>query len=123
MPSLGLFALLLYVSFHVVDKALDILFGLFGPVVTDLWRSLVFCVRKLDHPAAGKPIRFVCRSRDAELASEVYIAGSFNDWLQPKGAPIRPYSSQRKAYRMRRVIEDGKAGWQKELWLSPGTYD
>ncbi len=123
MTNLFTLVLLLYLTFHVVDKALDLLLKLSTPMFVDLWERLQKRLRHLDHPHGSKPFRFVCKNTEAELANEVYVAGSFNNWLNPEGALIRPYSWQKETYGLKKIVEGDQVRWEKEVYLMPGPHD
>ena len=123
MKALGLFAFLLFASFHVVESLIGIVIGAILQTLKAPLRNVSFRLRRLDHPTDGKRVEFACKSPDAERAKEVYITGSFNQWLQAQHGQIHPYRAQRNAYGMEKVIVDGRVEWQKVLWLSPGIYE
>jgi len=56
-------------------------------------------------PQNGKCVKFICTSREAEHAKEVYVAGEFNNWLRPKGSLIRPSQKYQKMYGLQKQIQ------------------
>ncbi|MBC2709137.1 MAG: TIR domain-containing protein [ANME-2 cluster archaeon] len=76
-----------------------------------------------DPPQNGKCVKFICTSREAEHAKEVYVAGEFNNWLRPKGSLIRPTQKYQKKYGLQKQISEGKEIWEKDIFVSLGHYD
>ena len=74
-------------------------------------------------PQNGKCVKFICTSREAEHAKEVYVAGEFNNWLRPKGSLIRPSQKYQEKYGLQKQISEGKEIWEKDILVSLGHYD
>ena len=64
---------------------------------------------------------FVCTSELASDASEVYVAGAFNDWLGADEGRIHPTPEDAERYSLDPV--PGEVTWRKEIDIPPGVYD
>lgn len=67
----------------------------------------------------GKTVRFTCNSQEAVNANKVYVAGSFNNWLNADKGQIRPH----KYYRLDKVEKEGIVVWEKDILIPVGPHD
>jgi hypothetical protein len=58
-------------------------------------------------------------SSDAIDADKVYVAGSFNRWLNAESGLIIP----RKRFALQKEQSSDKVVWRRKIWLSPGRYE
>lgn len=113
----------LFLAFSVVDTILGWLLDLVRPTVEDKIQSIRKRVKHPERPPGGKPVRFTCTSPEAQYAEEVYVAGTFNEWLRADEGLIRPYTWQREAYALEKQVREGKVIWEKDIWLRPGYHE
>jgi len=66
-----------------------------------------------------RSIRFVCNSRLAASAEEVYVAGTFNGWLNSHKGSIEPDAS----FQLKRVDHEGAITWEGDLQIPVGPHE
>ena len=66
-----------------------------------------------------KAVTFVCNSEEASAAKDVYVAGSFNDWLNAKNGRIQPHDY----FKLTKRERQGKIIWGKTLHIPVGPHD
>lgn len=123
MSQLMTLVFMLCLAFAVVDQVLGLLLDLVRRPAEDLLQTVLSRIQKRARPPGSKPVLFICEDRKARYAEEVYVAGTFNDWLRSERGQIRPYTWQRKVYRLEKHIEDEQVIWKGEIWLQPGYHE
>ena len=68
-----------------------------------------------------RKFEFELDSSEATHATEVYVAGSFNNWLRADAGSIHPTVEDVDRYRLSRP--EPSSVWKREVELSPGTYE
>jgi hypothetical protein len=96
----------------------------FLPTPTAKWiRDMVEYERKPYPLPTAVTVNFVCNSPEVKYAEEVYVAGTFNNWLQAgDDGVVRPFPSDTERYGLKREDREGEVVWRKEIMLPPGSY-
>ncbi len=66
-----------------------------------------------------RTIKFTCTSHEAAKATDVSVAGSFNNWLNADKGKIRPNNF----FRLEKIEREGKFVWEKDILIPVGPHD
>ena len=87
----------------------------------------VYCffakIRHLQELPNSKPVIFTCSDPKAKYEKELYVVGTFNEWLRAFDGKIHPYSCEKKMYGLEKKRNGKNVVWEKKIWLEPGYYE